>query len=138
MQWTRAKQWAAVGILVMVAATAVTAGTAGARGDGRWPPGFPASFWTGTTWQEATAAERRSYALGITDGLRLAAVLDRAQVDLGPVDQCVQRMSAESLTRAVGAHLDRRSIEPLDEPIVHFHVWDALVSMCRDDPAPPR
>ena len=82
MQWTRAKQWAAVGILVMVAATAVTAGTAGARGDGRWPPGFPASFWTGATWQEATAAERRSYALGITDGLRLAAVLDRAQVDL--------------------------------------------------------
>ena len=56
MQWTRTKQWAAIGLLVLaVATTVVTAGTAGARGDGRWPAGFPASVWTGATWQEATA-----------------------------------------------------------------------------------
>src|SRR5215470_8007705 len=73
MQWTRTKQWAAVGLLVLAAATTVViAGTAGARGDGRWLAGFPASVWTGATWQEATAAERRSYVLGITDGLRRA------------------------------------------------------------------
>ena len=44
MQWTRTKQWAAVGLLVLAAATTVvTAGTAGARGSmfytGAGPPG---------------------------------------------------------------------------------------------------
>jgi hypothetical protein len=47
--------------------TLVIAGTAGARGAGRWPAGVPASVWSGATWQEATAAERRSYLLGLTD-----------------------------------------------------------------------
>ena len=111
MQWTRTKPWAAVGLLVLAAATTVVpAGTAGARGDGRWPAGFPGSFWTGATWQEATVAERRSYVLGITDGLRLAAVFTPAQVNLNPVAQCVQRMSAEHLTRRVGGHLDGLAI----------------------------
>ena len=133
MQWTRTKQWAAVGILVVTAAaTVVTAGTAGARGDGRWPASFPASFWTGASWQAATAPERRSYVLGITDGLRLAAVLNRAQVNLDdPVLQCVQGMSAEHLTRLVGGHLDGRPIE-VDEPTLPFHVWDGLVAACLD------
>ena len=133
MQWTRTKQWAAVGLLVLAAATTVvTAGTVGARGDGRWPAGFPASVWTGATWQEATAAERRSYVLGITDGLRLAAVFTPAQVNLNPVAQCVQQMSAEHLTRRVGGHLDGLALAG-DEPTLHFHVWDALVATCRDD-----
>jgi len=133
MQWTRTKQWAAVGLLVLAAATTVvTAGTAGARGAGRWPAGFPASAWTGTTWQEATVAERRSYVLGITDGLRLAAVFNRAQVNLNPVAQCVQQMSAEHLTRRVGGHLDGLALAG-DEPTLHFHVWDALVATCRDE-----
>jgi hypothetical protein len=132
MQWTRTKPWAAVGLLVVVAATTVmTAGMAGARGDGRWPASFPASFWSGATWQEATAAERRSYVLGITDGLRLAAVFNAAQVNLGAVAQCVQRTSAEHLTRLVGGHLDGLPIE-VDEPTLHFHVWDAIVARCRD------
>ena len=133
MQWTRTKRWAAVGRLVLAAATTVViAGTAGARGDGRWPAGFPASVWTGATWQEATAAERRSYVLGITDGLRLAAVFNQAQVNLNSVAQCVQRMSAEDLTRRVGGHLDGLAIEA-DEPTLHFHVWDVFVTTCRDD-----
>jgi len=133
VQWTRTKQWAAVGILVVTAAaTVVTACTAGARGDGRWPASFPASFWTGASWQAATAPERRSYVLGITDGLRLAAMFNRAQVNLNPVAQCVQQMSAEHLTRRVGAHLDGLALAG-DEPTLHFHVWDALVATCRDD-----
>jgi hypothetical protein len=132
MQWTRTKQWAVVGILVVaVATTVVTAGTAGAGGDGRWPARFPASFWTSATWQEATAAERRSYILGITAGLRLAAVFNQAQVNLDPVARCVQRISTEHLTRLVGGQLDGLPIE-VDEPTLHFHVWDALVAMCRD------
>jgi hypothetical protein len=134
MHWTRTKQWAAGGILVMATATSVvTAGTAGARGDGPWPAKFPASFWTGATWQEAstTAAERRSYVLGITDGLRLATVFTPVQVNLDPVAQCVQRMSAEHLTRLLGGHLDGLSIE-VDEPTLHFHVWDGLVQACLD------
>jgi hypothetical protein len=136
-QRTRTTQWAAVGILVMAAAmVVVTAGMARARGDGRWPATFPASFWSGATWHEATAAERRSYVLGITDGLRLAALLDRAQVDLGPVGQCVQGMSAEPLVGAVGGYLDRHPIEQGDDPIVHLHVWDGLVATCRDYSAP--
>jgi hypothetical protein len=133
MHWTRTKQWAAVGILVVTAATAVvTAGTAGAHGDGRWPASFPASFWTGARWQHATAQERRSYVLGIIDGLRLAAVLNRAQVNLDdPVLQCLQRMSADYLTSRVGGHLDGIPIE-VDEPTLHFHVWDGLVAACLD------
>jgi len=93
MQWTRTKKWATVGLLVLAATTVVIAGTTGARGDGRWPADFPTSVWTGATWQEATVAERRIYVLGITDGLRLAAVFNQAQVNLNPVAQCVQRMS---------------------------------------------
>jgi hypothetical protein len=137
MQWTRTKQWAAVGILVVTAATTVvTAGTAGARGDGRWPASFPASLWTRASWQEATAPERQSYVLGITDGLRLAAVFNRAQVNLDdPVLQCVQRLSAEHLTGLVGGHLGGLPIE-VDEPTLHFHVWDGLVAACLD-PARP-
>ena len=80
---------------------------------------------------EATVAERRSYVLGITDGLRLAAVFNPAQVNLNPVAQCVQGLSAEPLTRRVGGHLDSLAIE-VDEPTLHFHVWDALVATCRD------
>jgi hypothetical protein len=83
------------------------------------------------TCQEATAAERRSYILGITDGLRLAAMFNPAQVNLGFVAQCVQRMSAKHLTRRVGGHLDGLPIE-VDEPTLHFHVWYALVATCRD------
>jgi hypothetical protein len=132
MQWTRTKPWAAVALLVVAAMTVVIAGTAGARGNGCWPAGFPASVWTGATWQEATAVERRSYVLGITDGLRLAAVFNRAQVNLNPVAQCMQQMSAEHLTRRVGGHLDGLAIAG-DEPTLHFHVWDALVATCRDD-----
>jgi hypothetical protein len=93
---------------------------------------LPASVWTNATWQEATAAERRSCILGITDGLRLAAVFNPAQVNLNPVAQCVQRMSAEHLTRRVGGHLDGLAIAG-DEPTLPFHVWDALVATCRDD-----
>ena len=70
--------------------------------------------------------------LGITDGLRLAAVFTPAQVNLNPVAQCVQRMSAEHLTHRVGGHLDGLAIE-VDEPTLHFHVWDALVATCRDE-----
>ena len=77
MQWTRTKQWAAVGLLVLAAVTTVvTAGTARAR---RWALAgrLSSELLTGATWQEATVAERRSYVLGITDGLRLAAVFNR-------------------------------------------------------------
>jgi hypothetical protein len=131
MQWTRTKPWAAVGLLLVAATTVLTAGTAGACGDERWLAGLPASVWTGATWQDATAAERRSYVLGLTDGLRLAAVFNPAQVNLGPVAQCVRRMSAEHLTRRVSGHLGGLAIE-VDEPKLPFHVWDALVAMCRD------
>jgi hypothetical protein len=56
MRWARAKPWAAVGLLVVAAAmTVLTAGTAGARGDGCWPAGLPASVWTGATWHERRA-----------------------------------------------------------------------------------
>jgi hypothetical protein len=41
-------------------------------------------------------------------------------------------MSAEHLTRRVGGHLDGLALAG-DEPTLHFHVWDALVAMCRDD-----
>jgi hypothetical protein len=118
-----------VAILLIVVSAAAVAGTLGAPGNGRWPSGFPANFWSAATWQEASPAERQSYVRGITDGLRMAAVFERAQVDLGPVAQCVQQMSPEHLTRAVGGHLEAQAIE-VDEPTLPFHAWDALVAMC--------
>jgi hypothetical protein len=118
-----------VGILLLVLSAAAVAGTAGALGNGRWPARFPASSWSGATWQEASAAERRSYLLGITDALRVAAVFERAQVNLGPVMQCVHEMPPERLTHAVGSHLEAQAIE-VDEPTLPFHAWDALVAMC--------
>lgn len=121
-----------VAILLIVASA--TVGTADAE-DGRGSGSFPASLGSGTSWREAMPAERRSYILGITDGLRLAAVFDRAEVDLGPVAQCVQLMGGERLARVVGAGLDARAIEQ-DELALPFHVWDALVSTCLDRPRP--
>jgi hypothetical protein len=69
--------------------------------------------------------------LGVTDGLRLAAVFERAGVDLGPVGQCVQEMSTERVTSVVGGHLDSQRVH-LGEPTLHFHIWDALVATCLD------
>jgi epoxide hydrolase-like protein len=99
----------------------------------RWSDRETVSDWSqGVPLARAPAAERRSYVLGITDGLRLAAVFNPAQVNLNPVAQGVPRLSAEHLTRRVGGHLDGLALEG-DEPTLPFHVWDALVAMCRDD-----
>src|SRR5262249_13836459 len=114
------------------ATTVVIAGTAGAPGDGRWPAGFPGSFLAGATWQKATVAERRSYVLGITDGLLLAAVVNLAPVHLHPPVPGAPHIVAQHVTHRVGGHLHGRGVAG-DEPTLYFHVWDALVAMCRDD-----
>jgi hypothetical protein len=54
-----------------------------ANADGRWPAAVPASFSNGAAWKTGSLSERRAYVLGVTDGLRLAAVFERAGVDLG-------------------------------------------------------
>jgi hypothetical protein len=90
----------------------------------------------GAGWREATPAERQSYILGITDGLRMANGFDRAEVDLGPVAQCMQQLSADRLTGVVGDHLDAQAVES-DEIVLPFHVWDALISTCLGPAAAP-
>jgi hypothetical protein len=66
---------------------------------------------------------------------RVAAMFARAQVDLGPVAQCVQEMPPERLTHAVGSHLEAQAIE-VDEPTLPFHAWDALVATCLGQAGP--
>jgi hypothetical protein len=87
----------------------------------------PASSWTPATWRDSTPQARRGYILGITDGLRLATVFDRAQVDRTAVMNCVQRLGPETLPRLVESYLDAVEI---DEPALPFYLWDALVATC--------
>jgi hypothetical protein len=128
VQGTRTKRGVAVAIL-LIGLSAAVAGSPGASGNGRWPSESRGNPWSGETWQVASPAERQSYVRGITDGLRVAAMFERAQVDRGPVAQCVQQMTPERLTHAVGSHLEALAIE-VDEPTLPFHAWDALVAMC--------
>jgi hypothetical protein len=65
--------------------------------------------------------------LGIVDGLRLATVFDRAQVDRTAVMNCVQRLGPETLPRLIESYLDAVEI---DEPALPFYLWDALVATC--------
>jgi pimeloyl-ACP methyl ester carboxylesterase len=65
----------------------------------------------------------------------VAAVFERAQVNLEPVMQCVQEMPPERLTRAVGDYLDHLPID-LDEPSLVFHAWDGLIATCLGQAGP--
>jgi hypothetical protein len=93
-------------------------------GDGA---GSPASSGTPATWRDSTPQARRGYILGIIDGLRLATVFDRAQVDRTAVMNCVQRLGPETLPRLMESYLDAVEI---DEPALPFYLWDALVATC--------
>lgn len=136
-QWTRMKQWTSFGMLVMaltvvMALTFKVMGPAVAEHDqGRGRSGLSASISTGAIWRDSTSEARQDYILGITDGLRLAVVFDRARVDRGPVMDCVQRLSGERLSHLIEGYLDGVSIGA-DDPTLRFYVWDALVETCFD------
>jgi hypothetical protein len=126
-QWRRTTRWALFGTaMITLASGDVGHATAG------YGPGFPASSWTGTTWRDSTPEERRGYILGITDGLRLATVFDRAEVERSPVVDCAQRLRTERLPRLVENYLDEVSLV-IDESTLPFHIWDALVAVCLED-----
>ena len=84
---------------------------------------------------QARGLARQSYILGITDGLRLATVFDRARVDENPVMDCVRRLSGERLSHVIAGYLDGVSIGA-HEPSLHFLVWDALLATSLDCAAP--
>ena len=121
-QWIRTTRWAVLGSVMIVLASG-GAGRVTAGGGS----GFPAVSWAGATWRDSTPQERQGYVLGITDGLRLATVFDRAQVDRSAVMDCVQGLRAETLARLIERHLDGVEV---DEPTLPFHLWDALVATC--------
>ena len=121
-QWIRTTRWAVFGT-AMIALASGGASHVNA-GDG---PGSPAGSWTPATWRDSTPQARRGYILGITDGLRLATVFDRAQVDRTAVMNCVQRLGPETLPRLMESYLDAVEI---DEPALPFYLWDALVATC--------
>ena len=121
-QWIRTTRWAVFGA-AMIALASGGASHVNA-GDG---PGSPVSSWTPATWRDSTPQARRGYMLGVTDGLRLATVFDRAQVDRIAVMNCVQRLGPETLTRLIDSYLDAVEI---DEPALPFYLWDALVATC--------
>ena len=121
-RWTSPTRWAVFGT-AMIALAFQDAGHVIAD-DGS---GLAASSRTGVTRRDSPPPARRGYVRGITDGLRLAAVLDRAQVDRSAAMDCVQRQRAETLARLIESHLD--SVE-VDEATLPFHVWDGLVAIC--------
>jgi hypothetical protein len=121
-QWIRTTRWAVFGA-AMIALASGGASHVNA-GDGR---GSPVSSWTPATWRDSTPQARRGYMLGVTDGLRLATVFDRAQVDRIAVMNCVQRLGPETLTRLIESYL--AAVE-IDEPALPFYLWDALVATC--------
>jgi hypothetical protein len=95
-------------------------------------PDVPLDGWTAATWRDSTPDERRGYLLGLTEGLRLATALDRAQVDRSTVVDCAQGLRAEHLPRLVEDYLDDASLV-VNESTASFQVWDALLAVCRDD-----
>ena len=134
-QWTRTKRWTAFGVLVALmfgVADRALAEPDQARG----LPGLSPSRWTGAIGRDTMSDARQGYILGITDGLRLATVFDRARVDENPVMDCVRRLSGERLSQVIAGYLDGVSIGA-HEPTLHFLVWDALLATSRDCAAPP-
>ena len=126
-QWRRRIRWAVLGTaafgLMSAGGDQATAGS---------QPEVPANSWTAATWHDSTPEERRGYILGITEGLRLATVFDRAEVDRSAVMACTQQRDTERLRRRVERYLDQVS-HLIDESTLPFHVWDALVATCLDD-----
>jgi hypothetical protein len=68
----------------------------------------------------------------MTDGLRLATVFDRVEVDRSPVMDCARRLRPGRLPRLVENYLDEVSVV-IDESTLPFHIWDALVAVCLGD-----
>jgi len=130
-EWRRMTHSAVLGAATLILVSR-GAGPAVAGSD----PGVPASGWTATMWRDATLEERRGYVRGLTEGLRLAAALDRAQVDRSSVMECVQRLHREFRASVVDDYLEAASVVA-DEATAPFQAWDALLAVCSDE-APRR
>jgi hypothetical protein len=92
--WRRLTCPAVLGAMIAVVLTG-SAGRAHAGGGSGLD--VPFDGWTAATWRDSTPDERRGYLLGLTEGLRLATALDRAQVDRSTVVDCAQGLRAEHL-----------------------------------------
>lgn len=90
--------------------------------------GVPTGFLSGKDWLGLSGTAQASYAVGVVDGLDLAATLKPQ--GLFWINSCVTGMTSDQIRDMLKAELDARSDER-DLPMVHRAMYQALWKACR-------
>jgi len=85
-------------------------------------------FVTGTIYRKFNEYQKRSYAMGVIDGIYLSPFFGASRTHLGWVEKCVQGMDDEQVAAVIDKFLK-------DHPerwhqTVHASVYAALLSAC--------
>ena len=88
----------------------------------------PTGFLSGKDWLGLSGTAQASYAVGVVDGLDLAATLKPQ--GLFWINSCVTGMTSDQIRAMLKAELDARSDER-DLPMVHQAMYQALQETCR-------
>jgi hypothetical protein len=91
----------------------------------------PNGFISGNDWLGLNKTEQATYAMGVADGLDLAATLKTP--GLFWINPCVAGMTSDQLRAMLKAELDARPGER-HLPMVHRAVYQALWKACRHSP----
>jgi hypothetical protein len=88
----------------------------------------PKGFLSGTNWLGLKKTEQALYAMGVVDGLDLAATLKTP--GLSWINPCVAGMTSDQIQAMLKLELDARPGER-DLPMVHRAMYQALRKACR-------
>lgn len=91
----------------------------------------PKGFMSGNDWLGLHNTEQATYAMGVVDGLDLAATLKTP--GLFWINPCVAGMTSDQLRAMLKAELDARPGER-HLPMLHRAVYQALWKACRQSP----
>lgn len=91
--------------------------------------GVPTGFLSGKDWLGLSGTAQASYAVGVVDGLDLAATLKPQ--GLFWINSCVTGMTSDQIRAMLKAELEARSDER-DLPMVHRAMYQALQKTCRN------
>jgi hypothetical protein len=91
----------------------------------------PKGFMSGNDWLGLNKTEQATYAMGVADGLDLAATLKTP--GLFWINPCVAGMTSDQIRDILKAELDARPSER-HLLMVHRALYQALWKACRDSP----
>jgi hypothetical protein len=94
---------------------------------------IPKGFISGKDWRDLTKTEQQLYAIGVVDGLDLAARMTDPRMSLSWINQCVAGMSANQVRLWLKKEVDAT---PDEWPglMVHWAMYRALDNNCAKSP----